>query len=113
MSFPTFTSKITPLILCGLLIGSTAIVRADDGSMSGQAHDLLVKAESETGTDQQNDLKSALEIMHNLPAGNRKARTMADRDVNSALFESQRGDPSHLVSGFLRDAEDKLDRIRG
>jgi C4-dicarboxylate-specific signal transduction histidine kinase len=111
MLFPTLAHKIAPLVICGFLIGGIAVVRADD-AMERQAQSELEQAKSSTGLDQTSHLKNALEILQHLPAGaSRHARGTAEKDIKSAIFEAQQGDPDNSVDEDIHNAEDAIDHI--
>jgi C4-dicarboxylate-specific signal transduction histidine kinase len=111
MTFPIFTRKITPFVLCGLLLGGAAIARADE-TMERHAQDELEQAMSTTGLDQTSHLKSALAYLDHLPAGfHRTPLKRARADINAAIFEAQQGDTDHTLGDDIRHAKEDIDHI--
>ena len=108
---PIPARKIAPVLFCGLLLGSGAVLRADD-TMERHAQDELQQAESTSGLDQVNHLKAALDYLDHLPAGfHRNPLKRARADINAAIFEAQQGDTDHTLSEDIRHAREDIDGI--
>jgi hypothetical protein len=98
-----------------LLLQIASPARAEDvTAIAQQAHYLLKQAADPTDTDRAAHLKSAMELMQNLPAGHyHHARIDAIRSIREAILELKQGDPNQKVDGYIRDADSFVRDIEG